>query len=87
VQNSFKKTGMDEKLDFDFIFSTTFEAVLYIFKKNYPSHEILLDIKQTEVTKKPILDEANYPNSLYKTYEKKEAISKKKIIEKRITQI
>lgn len=69
VQSSFKKSGLNEKLDFECLFSTTFEAVLYIFRKDYPDSDIIVGNNEKDLTEESDPeDDANYPHSYYKAY-------------------
>ena len=68
VQSSFKKTGFHEKFDFEFIFSTTFEAVLYIFRKDYPGTEIIVSGQEKNNEESDPEDDANNQQNYYKEY-------------------
>lgn len=48
VTTLFKKSGHEERFDFDAFFSTTFEAVRYIFRKDYPGNEMITDVDGKE---------------------------------------
>ncbi len=41
VQDSFKKFCLNEKIQPEFLFPCIFEAVLYIFRKQYPDYEMI----------------------------------------------
>jgi hypothetical protein len=43
VQNSFKKCGLEVNFEFENFFTSTFEAVLYIFRKDFPDCQIVVD--------------------------------------------
>lgn len=68
VRSLFKKSGLHEKLDTDCIFSTTFEAILCIFKNDYPDREIVTaDVDEKRVEGSDPEDDATTPYS-YKAY-------------------
>ena len=73
VRSSFKKSGLHEKLDFECLFSTTFEAVLCIFKNDYPENEIVGngDVEKRQEESDPE-DDATNPKSYYKAFKSDE---------------
>jgi len=68
VTSSFKRSGLDEKFDFESIFSTTFEAVLYIFRKDYPGTALVIDDEKERREESDPEDDVKNPQSYYKPY-------------------
>lgn len=68
VTNSFKRFGLDKKFDFECLFSTTYEAILFIFRKDYPGNEIVTaDQLKDKTEESDPEDDANYPAHKYKS--------------------
>lgn len=59
---------MDEKFDFECVFSTTFEAVLYIFRRDYPGNAMIIDDDKDCREESDPEDDAKNPQPYYKPY-------------------
>lgn len=68
MRTQFKKFGLDSKFDMDSFFSTTFEAVLHIFRKDFPDSEILREENSNQRDEESDPEDAVDHPGRYKAY-------------------